>query len=323
MKIAILDPSYVTSTKRSPNLGDQVISRAVSREIQSLFPNYELIYFPTKSTLTYRQIDLIMSCDYRFVSGSNLLWFRWWKYAAWKINLKMLFNLKDLIFFGVGWGDYKFKPNAFGRFVCSRMISKHHIHSFRDEFTSIYAVDGLNINKSVNTICPTMWQLDKIHCERIPKNKSDSVLFTLTDYSQNKDTDSELVSYLIDNYKNVYFFPQGDGDLKYLHSLKINVDKINSLNYDFESFVNFVEKNIFDYVGTRLHAGIFCLEHFKRSFIIGIDNRAIEINKTTDLPVVIRGELKVLDELINSEFTTKINLPVDSITKWRNQFNDC
>ena len=49
---------------------------------------------------------------------------------------------------------------------------------------------------------------------------------------------------------------------------------------------NFTKKNKFDYIGTRLHAGIYCLEHFKRSIIIGVDNESYWIGKDSNLLVI-------------------------------------
>ena len=322
MKIAILDPSYVTNNKRSPNLGDQVISRAITREIINIFPDAKIHHFPTKSVLSDSQINNILECDYKFVAGSNLLWFRWWKYAAWKINIKMLFRLKDLIFVGVGWGDYSIKPNWFGRFVCKKILSTSAIHSFRDLYTTNIAKNALMIRDCVNTICPTMWSLTKEHCDNIPKEKSKSVLFTLTDYCKDHISDKKLVNILLANYDSINFFPQGPGDLEYLKSLNLSIKDITILPYEFEYFEDFVKNNEFDYVGTRLHAGIYCLEHYKRSFVVSIDNRATEIKITSNLPVIERDKIEKLSSVIMDTYTTDIILPNHSIDKWKSQFYD-
>jgi polysaccharide pyruvyl transferase WcaK-like protein len=323
MKIAILDPSYVSDTIRSPNLGDQVISRAITYQLKQIFPNADLVYFPTKSVLNKIQIEEIMKCDYRFVAGSNLLWFRWWKYSAWKINYNMIRKLDNLIFLGVGWGDYRFKPNAFGRYVCKNIISKNMIHSFRDEFTTNYAASGLLIKSCLNTICPTMWSLSKSHCNKITTKKSNKVLFTLTDYRKDRVNDEYLINTLLENYEEIHYFPQGSNDYEYFLSLNVNHKSIQSLEYSFNDFVKFVDNNTFDYVGTRLHAGIYCLEKFKRSIIIGVDNRALEINNTSNIPYISRDDISSLNDYLNSDFKINIDLPEDSINKWKEQFNDC
>ena len=115
-----------------------------------------------------------------------------------------------------------------------------------------------------------------------------------------------LIQILKKNYNNLVFFPQGPDDEKYLQSFEV---KPKIIERDFNAFKNFTKKNKFDYIGTRLHAGIYCLEHFKRSIIIGVDNRAIEIGKDSNL-LVIQEKTSMNENLIKSEIKTKILLPM-------------
>ena len=126
-----------------------------------------------------------------------------------------------------------------------------------------------------------------------------------------------MIQTLKKNYDNLVFFPQGPDDKEYLQSFDIEPKIIDR---NFNAFRNFVENNEFDYIGTRLHAGIYCLEHFKRSIIIGVDNRAIEIGKDSNLLVISRENIYELESLIKSVFKTEILLPNDAIFKWKNQF---
>lgn len=75
--------------------------------------------------------------------------------------------------------------------------------------------------------------------------------------------------------------------------------------------------------GTRLHAGIRCLNGGHRSLIIAIDNRARQIGEDTGLPVLEReeGYLHKLANWVNHPVKTEINLPWTSIDKWKKQFN--
>ena len=57
---------------------------------------------------------------------------------------------------------------------------------------------------------------------------------------------------------------------------------------DLEAYERRLIQGNVDYVGTRLHAGIFALNHKVRSIIVAVDNRAIEIAKDTNLPIVRR-----------------------------------
>ena len=75
-----------------------------------------------------------------------------------------------------------------------------------------------------------------------------------------------------------------------------------------------------DYLGTRLHAGIRALQNKKRTLILAVDNRAIEISKDTNLPVVPRNDWESITSWIESDYTTQIILPWSNIDKWKSQF---
>ena len=75
------------------------------------------------------------------------------------------------------------------------------------------------------------------------------------------------------------------------------------------------------YVGTRLHAGIHAMNRKVRSVILAVDNRAIEMGRDFNLPVIRREELEEkLQERIYGSWNTQIKIPVDSIVKWKKQF---
>ena len=75
-----------------------------------------------------------------------------------------------------------------------------------------------------------------------------------------------------------------------------------------------------DFVGTRLHAGVRALQNRRRTIILGIDNRAFEKAKDFNLTVCPRDDLDKLNELINSNLQTQINLPNENIARWKSQF---
>jgi hypothetical protein len=72
-----------------------------------------------------------------------------------------------------------------------------------------------------------------------------------------------------------------------------------------------------DYVGSRLHGGIRALQFKKRTLVVGIDHRSIEIANDTRLPVLRREHMKELDRWINGRFSTEINLPTENISNWK------
>jgi hypothetical protein len=171
----------------------------------------------------------------------------------------------------------------------------------------------------INTGCPTLWQLTTEKCKRIPKSKADKVIFTLTDYNKNLANDKKIIDILVENYSKVYFWPQGSGDLEYFHSICSN-ENVVILKPSLESFDDFLSNNDSDYVGTRLHAGIRALQYERRTIIISIDNRANEMNKSHNIPIISRENIENLKSMIFCDFETKIELDENSIKEWKSQF---
>ena len=65
------------------------------------------------------------------------------------------------------------------------------------------------------------------------------------------------------------------------------------------------------------------MRHKKRSIIIAVDNRSVDIKKTYNLPVVLRENIeKELDKKIKSNFKTDINLNMQNISDWKKQFEE-
>ena len=58
----------------------------------------------------------------------------------------------------------------------------------------------------------------------------------------------------------------------------------------------------------------------RRTIIISIDNRAEEMAKDYNINIIKRDNISGLEELINSNIETKINLPIENINKWIQQF---
>ncbi len=77
-----------------------------------------------------------------------------------------------------------------------------------------------------------------------------------------------------------------------------------------------------DYIGTRLHAGIRALQYKKRTLILAVDNRAAEISKDINLPVIDREKVDQIESWINSSYKTEIKLPEQNIERWKKQFID-
>jgi len=322
MKIGLIDPALFTTSTASPNIGDLVISRAVHRELRLVFgESTDIVSIPSHEYPSRRSLKQLEDCEHVFVGGSNLLWFRWWLPASWKIGPLGLAFYRDLILLGVGWGAYEIKANAYGRWLCSVILSKNHIHSVRDSFTRNVATQALQIPRVSNTACPTMWCLTDELVRSIHIGKGDECIFSLTDYSKDPRLDGQLIRDLSEHYGGrLLFWPQGDGDLDYCRSLGYTGRVIDR---SLPSLLKMLSSGgQFDYVGTRLHAGILCLEHRVRSLIISIDNRAREIAADTGLPCVARNDRDaLLGWLTGSVDGIRLHLPRNDIDHWKRQFS--
>ena len=64
------------------------------------------------------------------------------------------------------------------------------------------------------------------------------------------------------------------------------------------------------------------MNHSVRSLIFAIDNRATEMGRDFDLPVIQRDDVETqLRDWIHGEKETKLNLPWDNIALWKKQFD--
>lgn len=316
-KITILDTSIGTL-----NLGDEIIVDSVKRELRTIFQgNTMFVNAPTHEKISrYTCKHLIKASEYSFVAGTNLLRSNHniVRGSQWKINILDAMRFTNVLLMGVGWGSYEKSPNFTTKLLYKSALTGEYFHSVRDNYTK-NKLASIGIKNVLNTGCPTMWQLTKEHCMEIPQKKAKSVVFTLTDYDKNPEKDKQLIEILKSNYEKVYFWIQGSNDFEYVKTL---CNEIEFLEPQLVAFDNLLEsdKDI-EYVGTRLHAGIRALQKKRRSIIIGIDNRAIEKQKDFNINVINREDINQLDNYINGNIITDINLDLKVINDWKNQFN--
>ena len=120
-------------------------------------------------------------------------------------------------------------------------------------------------------------------------------------------------------YEQAYYFAQGTGDIQYLKDLGY-AHKVTLLSPQLPCYNEILSQGNIDYIGTRLHAGIRALQNSVRSFIIGIDNRAIEMANDFCLPVLNQHNLSELTTLINKDYSLDLTIPFENINQWRAQF---
>jgi polysaccharide pyruvyl transferase WcaK-like protein len=312
-KILLFTPKVSAS-----NVGDAIIYKSCVEEIDDLYPQAFKVDISTHMPVGGRWLKRFNDVDKRFVLGSNILGFSFPKAAGnWSINPLSIPHLKNSILMGVGWRSYKKSFSSYERFIYKNILENKYVHSVRDSFTQ-ERLKQLGID-SINTGCPTMWKLDEDHCAKIPTNKSENVIATITDYDRVPERDLQMFNTLIKNYKQVYVWVQGYFDYDYLKELNL-LPKVKIINPTLEAYEETLSNLDCDYVGTRLHAGIKALQYKKRSLIISIDNRAIEKGKDFNLPVLSGENMSELESKVNSKFPTNIRIPIDNIQKWKNQF---
>ena len=322
--ILILDTSI-----SSFNKGDDIIMECTRKELAPLLENaYELTLPTHVSAFHWYQVwrnslyvQQFANCKYKFVGGSNILIPKLLThFPQWNINLFNYQPMKGCILVGVGAGaGAEEKIGWYTKYVYQHLLNRDFYHSVRDERSKQY-MERLGL-KAINTGCVTMWMLTPEFCATIPSKKSDRVVFTLTasDTLQNLEKDQFILDTLLRNYPDVYFWPQGIHDYDYFLRLN-NTETVHILQASKQTYDDYLTNNDTDYVGTRLHGGIYAMRHHRRAIIIAIDERARAINTKNHLNCVDYNELDGLESFINSSFPTIVKMDFDKINNWKKQF---
>lgn len=321
--IVLFEPGIGTLNK-----GDEIITIASEQALSDICTNQFVAKFGTHAPVVsifqnnshYKYMDFFNTAKYKFICGSNLLWVNMLSSSpSLNVNLMNYKPYENSILLGVGLGRNKSKLNHYTRSLYKKILSDKYIHSVRDEASKRF-IESLGL-KAINTGCPTTWILTDEFCATIPTKKSSNVVFTLTDYCKDQKSDKKLIDILLNNYENVYYWVQGAHDLDYLNQLH-KQKNINIIPPSVEAYDIYLKNTQTDYVGTRLHAGIFALQHKRRSIIISVDNRVEQIKETYNFKTITRLEIEKLDSIINSDFNTEIHIKKKNIEEWKMQFNN-
>jgi len=144
-------------------------------------------------------------------------------------------------------------------------------------------------------------------------------VFTLTEYNKNPQKDLALLNLLEKHYAHLYFWPQSFGDVSYVRELVGNRCRV--LPPDLEALDACCRRKGLIMFGTRLHAGIRALQHACRTIIVAVDNRATEMGRDFNLPVIQRADIEArLKNLLTSQWPTDVRLDFEAIRSWRSQF---
>jgi polysaccharide pyruvyl transferase WcaK-like protein len=314
-RICLLDPSITSRDGAAPNnLGDSIIRESVVLELTDLLPGWDWSFVPTQLPLTPDELQLASSSDLLVVGGTNLLSSHMQQYRQWQISLDDARSLHRVVLMGVGWWQYQDSPDEYTAAVLGSVLSPVLPQSVRDDYTR-EKLSSIGLKNTINTSCPTLWRLTPQRLARIPTTKADEALVMLTDYSKDRIADRALLELVLSQYKRVYFWPQGSGDARYISELSQPVNLLDRSLGALEQLLQRPEP--IDYIGTRLHGGIKCLQHAKRSLVLGIDNRAAEIAADTGLAVVARKDLNRIRAWITDSGAVELKLDHRAIEKWK------
>lgn len=311
----------------SQNIGDYIICESVEKELEYILADNFYVHYATHTPLTGfisrifadPVIGYCNTASYKFLCGTNLLSTMMLRpHPNWRVNMFDYKPYRNSICVGVGSDVIHGHMHGYEKQLYKRILSKQYVHSVRDERTA-KMLKGLGF-KAVNTGCPTTWSLNLQTIENsYGTEKPDAVLFTLTDYAKDKERDIAILDILLHRYETVLFWPQGAQDFEYMKQLgKLNDVKLISPNL--KSYQTLMSEP-FDYVGTRLHGGIYALAHGHRTVIMAVDHRAKDMALTSGIPVISREDFDALYTALEFHEPPSLHIPYDAIAEWKSQFS--
>lgn len=319
--VVLLDTSL-----QSENCGDYIIMHYANMQLSKILQGKSFTHI---STHRYGpEVEHAPKNYMKIACGTNLLS---WDYeqdhslATPKYHLGNYAHTVCLL--AVGMREVKKEMNDFTPYTARflrLLLDPRVLHSVRDEHTK-QRLASIGVTNVLNTACVTMWNLTPEHCSRISRDRHDEVITTITEYARDPQQDKYMIETLLQKYARVHLWIQSTDDDPYLRSLNITSNRLHRIGHSFEEFDTFVKTNkeSVDYFGTRLHAGVHCLNHGIRSMIVGVDNRASDIARDTKLPVIERNRLNgFLEQWIDRCEPIEIQLPFDNINRWKAQFSD-
>ncbi len=323
-KIVIYDTSLCTS-----NLGDDIILDSIYQNMGDVFyagPHMKLAthvpnFTPLQMLRNGFKVNFCKNADIKFICGTNLFSQKMiGKISAqWQLNLYNIPIYKNSVLIGVGATGSGEKIDFYARYLYKNVLSKQYKHSVRDEQTK-RMVESLGFH-AINTGCPTLWKFTPDFCRKIPTKKANDCILTVSGYEnqQNIEKDKVLIEILKKSYNSLWVWIQTTEDEEYLDSIT-DSSKITKI-YSLEAYKNVLQNENVDYIGTRLHGGVFAMQNLVRSIIISIDHRASGFHETNNIPIINRNEIEnKLENVIHSNFKTEIFVDQRKINEFKSQF---
>lgn len=310
------------------NQGDIIIMESCLKAMEPLFnshyvfrlgthlQNFGLQHYIGKNS----KYSFARNCDYKFILGTNIFSTNLLRsIGQWPITPISKNIYKNVIMMGVGITKPSVPLTKYSQMIYQNILRKDVIHSVRDE-KSKHVMETIKGVSVLNTGCPTLWQLDEAACEKIPVGKSKNVVMTLSGQTKYRDipSDQKLISIVEKQYDKIYFWAQTKEDIPYFNLFEHNKDV--SFIYSLQEYKKVLHNACVDYVGTRLHGGIFAMQQGVRSIIIEIDHRAKGFHETNNLVTIPRESIEQVEYKINSTFKTEIHLRNKEIKEWISQF---
>lgn len=311
--ISILDTSI-----SDDNHGNEIIMEAVYLVSNNIFSDCFITKLPFIDNLSEYGKKLLNRSEIVLLGGTNSLCSHMQTEPSFGVNNENadLYENK-IVLAGVGWYKYEDDPDEYTKNLLLKVLSKDFIHSVRDKYTE-NKLRGMGINNVITTGCLTTWEFDKYLSKDFPAKKGKDAIVMFTPYGSKRD--EHIIKIVQNNYENIYYWPQSPLDSLYVKTLCPEAIKIDSSLTALDSFL--CSHDSIDYIGTRLHGGIRCLQHHKRAFIFAIDNRAEEMGKDLNLPIVKENEIEKLNELVCEKYDFKVTIPNEKIKKWKRQFEN-
>jgi polysaccharide pyruvyl transferase WcaK-like protein len=298
-------------------LGDQIITEAVKKSLADCLPDGQVVSVPSHDFLGIHSYKQLHRSEVVFVGGSNLLSSNMPFYRQWKLRVLDFVLMPRVVLLGVGWWQYQKRPNFFTRLLLKKVLSKTYIHSVRDEYTR-KMLNSIGVTNVINTGCPTMWGLDKDWPVDVSRKRK--VIATVTDYNFDAESEGKMFEVLLKEYDEVCVWLQGDLDRSVLERLGV-LGRVTIIGPSLDLYRNALDVGEFDYIGTRLHAGIYALQRKCRALIVAIDNRAAEIAGDTGLEVIKRGDVDQLYSWIKSDSRENLKINRSEINRFCGQFS--